>query len=586
MIDNSVRKRLRIGDVLVQSGIITEEDVKKALDYSKEMNIKLGQSVVALRLASEADICTALGQQLGMVVFPDLSKLNIDASTVQLLPENMARQKRAIAISQSMNANTGNKVITVVIADPLDYPSRDDITDKLDPCEVDFVIAPESEIVRYLSQLYRNTENITKYANQLQTEVTKSAFDLNSMDSLSVDEGTSDAAVVNLLRSMFEDAVNCNASDIHIEPDEDVLRIRQRIDGNLTEQVLNNVDIAPAIALRLKLMASMDISEKRLPQDGRFPIAILGKNIDVRVSTLPTQYGESIVMRLLNQSNGLLSLESTGMPQDLLNRFRQQLHRPHGMILVTGPTGSGKTTTLYGALNELNQPNVKIITVEDPVEYRLPRVTQVQVNSKIGLDFANVLRSTLRQDPDIILVGEMRDQETSEIGLRGSMTGHLVLSTLHTNDAISSTLRLMDMGAPGYLVAGALRAVLAQRLVRRVCPKCSSSYHPSVQQQNFIEDALGITIEEQNTHTFKMGNEGKGCQYCNFSGYKGRVGVFELLVLNQEMMDALRREDHESFTRAALNSSNYSSLARMAYDFATKGITSLEEVMRVSEINK
>lgn len=586
MIDNSVRKRLRIGDVLVQSGIITEEDVKKALDYSKEMNIKLGQSVVALRLASEADICTALGQQLGMIVFPDLSKLNIDASTVQLLPENMARQKRAIAISQSMNANTGNKVITVVIADPLDYPSRDDITDKLDPCEVDFVIAPESEIVRYLSQLYRNTENITKYANQLQTEVTKSAFDLNSMDSLSVDEGTSDAAVVNLLRSMFEDAVNCNASDIHIEPDEDVLRIRQRIDGNLTEQVLNNVDIAPAIALRLKLMASMDISEKRLPQDGRFPIAILGKSIDVRVSTLPTQYGESIVMRLLNQSNGLLSLESTGMPQDLLNRFRQQLHRPHGMILVTGPTGSGKTTTLYGALNELNQPNVKIITVEDPVEYRLPRVTQVQVNSKIGLDFANVLRSTLRQDPDIILVGEMRDQETSEIGLRGSMTGHLVLSTLHTNDAISSTLRLMDMGAPGYLVAGSLRAVLAQRLVRRVCPKCSSTYHPSIQQMNFIEDALGISIEEQNNHTFKMGNEGKGCQYCNFSGYKGRVGVFELLVLNQEMMDALRREDHESFTRAALNSSNYSSLARMAYDFATKGITSLEEVMRVSEINK
>lgn len=583
MTENSSRKRLRIGDVLVQSGIIAESDVEKALTYSKEMNTKLGQSVVALGLASEADICTALGQQLHMTVITDLSKLNIDLATVQLLPENMARQKHAIAISQSENANTGNRVITVIIADPLDYPGRDDILDKLDPCEVDFVIAPESEIVRYLPQLYRNTETIAKYANQLQTEVTKSAFDISN-DTLGVDDATSDAAVVNLLRSVFEDAVNCNASDIHIEPDEEVLRIRQRIDGNLTEQVLNNVDIAPAIALRIKLMAGLDISEKRLPQDGRFPVVIAGKNIDVRVSTLPSQYGESIVMRLLNQSNGLLSLDSTGMPALVLSKFRQQLHQPHGMILVTGPTGSGKTTTLYGALNELNQPQVKIITVEDPVEYRLPRITQVQVNPKIGLDFANVLRSTLRQDPDILLVGEMRDHETSEIGLRGSMTGHLVLSTLHTNDAVSSTLRLMDMGAPGYLVAGSLKAVLAQRLVRRICPKCGAVCKPSLAQMNYIEDALGITVEEQQGQSFKMGNEGKGCQYCNFTGYKGRVGVFELLVLNQRMMDALRREDHEGFAKAAREDSNYEPLAKMAYEFAVKGITSLEEVMKVAEI--
>ncbi|MGN1394753.1 MAG: GspE/PulE family protein [Succinivibrionaceae bacterium] len=584
MTDNT-RKRLRIGDVLIQSGIVTDNDIKKALEYSREMNMKLGQAIVALHLASEADICGALGQQLGMAVFKDMSKLSIDSSTVQLIPENVARTKRAIAISQSVNENTGNKVITVVIADPLDYPARDEISDRLDPCEVDFVIAPESEIVRYLSQLYRNTENIAKYASQLQTEVSKSSFDLNTMDTLNVDDGSSDAAVVNLLRSVFEDAINCNASDIHIEPDSDVLRIRQRIDGNLTEQVLNNVDIAPAISLRLKLMSGLDISEKRLPQDGRFPITISGKNIDVRLSTLPTQYGESIVMRLLNQSNGLLTLDSTGMPVDLLTRFRNQLHRPHGMILVTGPTGSGKTTTLYGALNELNMPNVKIITVEDPVEYRLPRITQVQVNSKIGLDFANVLRSTLRQDPDIILVGEMRDQETSEIGLRGSMTGHLVLSTLHTNDAISSTLRLMDMGAPGYLVAGSLRAVLAQRLVRRVCPKCSAYCEPDITQYNFIEDALGIPIEEQKKYKYRMGNNGLGCQYCNFSGYKGRIGVFELLVLDQNMMDALRREDHESFAKIARSSPNYKPLAKMAFEFATHGLTSIEEVMKVSEIN-
>ena len=442
------------------------------------------------------------------------------------------------------------------------------------------------EIVHYLSQLYKNNDTIAKYANQLQTEVSQSAFELNSMEQLSVTDGLSDVAVVNLLRSVFEDAVSSKASDIHIEPDVDLLRIRQRIDGNLAEQTLNNVDIAPAIALRLKLMAGLDISEKRLPQDGRFPISIGGKNFDVRLSTLPTQYGESIVMRLLNQSDGLLSLDSTGMPPELLVRFRAQLHRPHGMILVTGPTGSGKTTTLYGALNELNNPNVKIITVEDPVEYRLPRIQQVQVQTKVGLDFAKVLRSCLRQDPDVILVGEMRDLETAEIGLRGAMTGHLVLSTLHTNDAVSSALRFMDMGAAGYSVAGSLKAVLAQRLVRKVCPKCVKAYTPTQLEMNFIEDALGIPVETQKQHEFKMGNNGRGCQFCNFSGYKGRVGVFEFLELSQKMMDALRREDHEAFSREALADEGYKPLSHMAYHYATKGITTLEEVIKVSEVIK
>lgn len=579
------RKRLRIGDVLVQSGIITDLDIEKALEFSKQSNTKLGQAVVALGLASEADICEALGKQLSMPVYTDLARLKIDNNVVQLLSENVARQKRALAVDQKINEINGNNVITVVISDPLDYPSRDEIIDKLYPSEVDFVIAPETEIIRYLSQLYRNTEAITKYANQLQTEVTKSAFDVTN-DFLGVDDVSSDAAVVNLLRTVFEDAVNCNASDIHIEPDENVLRIRQRVDGNLVEQVLNNVDIAPAIALRVKLMSGLDISEKRLPQDGRFPVTISGKNIDVRLSTLPTQYGESIVMRLLNQSNGLLTLESTGMPVNLLARFRQELHQPHGMIIVTGPTGSGKTTTLYGAINELNMPQVKIITVEDPVEYRLPRVTQVQINSKIGLTFANVLRATLRQDPDILLVGEMRDKETSEIGLRGSMTGHLVLSTLHTNDAISSTLRLVDMGAPGYLVAGSLKAVLAQRLVRRVCPKCGAVVKPTQEEISYLKYALNISEEELLSHQYYLGNEGKGCQYCNYTGYKGRVGVFELLVLNQKMMDALRREDHEGFAKIAREDPEYTPLAKMAFDYAKQGVTSLAEVMKVAEIVK
>ena len=313
------------------------------------------------------------------------------------------------------------------------------------------------------------------------------------------------------------------ASDIHIEPDEGKLRIRQRVDGILQESVINERNIAAALVLRLKLMSGLDISEKRLPQDGRTNIRIKGRSIDVRVSTMPIQHGESVVMRLLDQSAGLLTLDQTGMPEELLKRFRNLLNRPHGMILVTGPTGSGKTTTLYGALSELNLPAKKIITVEDPVEYRLPRINQVQVNSKIGLDFKGVLRTTLRQDPDIIMVGEMRDHETVEIGLRGALTGHLVLSTLHTNDSISSAIRLLDMGAPGYLAASSLRAIIAQRLVRRLCKNCRTEHRPDEEELFWIDN-----IEPgASSHQF---HRGMGCQTCNQTGYRGRIGVFELLV--------------------------------------------------------
>ena len=377
---------------------------------------------------------------------------------------------------------------------------------------------------------------------------------------------------------MFEDAVQVHASDIHIEPDEKVLRIRQRIDGVLHESILNEVRIAPALVLRLKLLAGLDISEKRLPQDGRFNMRVRGHEIDVRMSTMPVQHGESVVMRLLDQSAGLLSLHDTGMPDLLLQRFRRQLRRPHGMIVVTGPTGSGKTTTLYGALSELNQPGNKVITVEDPVEYRLPRINQVQVNTKIGLDFSTVLRATLRQDPDILLVGEMRDQETVEIGLRGAMTGHLVLTTLHTNDAISSALRLMDMGAPGYLVASALRAIVAQRLVRRICHYCHEEHEVEAGEMIWLTNLFGEGVRSQTFH------RGRGCQSCNFTGYAGRIGVFELLELDQPMMDALRRSDPEGFARAAREHVEYRPLVAMAFDYASQGITTIDEVLRLAEV--
>jgi MSHA biogenesis protein MshE len=336
------------------------------------------------------------------------------------------------------------------------------------------------------------------------------------------------------------------------------------------------VNIASALVLRLKLMANLDISEKRLPQDGRFNVRIKGQSIDIRMSTMPVQHGESVVMRLLNQTSGLRPLEECGLPPMILDRLHHQLRRPHGMILVTGPTGSGKTTTLYGALTELNEPGKKIITAEDPVEYRLPRVNQVQVNPKINLDFSTVLRTFLRQDPDIILVGEMRDHETVEIGLRAALTGHLVLTTLHTNDAVDSALRMMDMGAPGYLVASAVRAVLAQRLVRRVCPDCRSQDSLDGAKKAWVESRFPNQAGAQFVR-------GHGCQNCNLTGYRGRIGVFELLELDEPMMDALRANDAVGFAKEARQAEGYKPLLASAMELALQGITSMDEVMTLGE---
>ena len=317
----------------------------------------------------------------------------------------------------------------------------------------------EAELLATLDLVYRRTSEIASIAGELEGELQDSDFDLSKLGA----DNVSDAPVVRLLQTLFEDAVQMKASDIHIEPDEGVVRIRQRIDGVLNEQVMKEQRIASALVMRLKIMSGLDISEKRLPQDGRFNIRVKNRSIDVRVSTMPVQYGESVVMRLLDQSAGIANLDAGGMPPDMLARFRRLLQRPYGMVLVTGPTGSGKTTTLYAGLAELNSPEKKIITVEDPVEYRLPRINQVQVNTKIELTFARVLRAALRQDPDIVLVGEIRDQETAEIGLRAAITGHLLLSTLHTKDTVSTPFRLLDMGAPPFMVATSLQAVLARQ---------------------------------------------------------------------------------------------------------------------------
>ncbi|MGN5139059.1 GspE/PulE family protein [Aeromonas sp. 164P] len=562
------RLKMRLGDLLVQERIIADDQLQLALQQQRQTGRKLGATLVELGFISETQLLTFLARQLGVPLF-DLNNLTIDPAAVALLPEVQARRYRALAV------NLSDDVITVVVCDPADLSALDAIGNLLAPRQMALAIAREGQLLEYFDRLYRRTREIESFAEQLEEEYRDSGFELGSGGLAAGDEG--EATVAKLLHSLFEDAVQMGASDIHIEPDEKVLRIRQRIDGVLHENVLSEVRIAQALVLRLKLVAGLDISEKRLPQDGRFAMKVRGHEVDVRMSTMPVQHGESVVMRLLDQSAGLLSLNDLGMPADLLARFRRQLQRPHGMILVTGPTGSGKTTTLYGALSEINLPSHKIITVEDPVEYRLPRISQVQVNPKIGLSFSSVLRSTLRQDPDILLVGEMRDNETVEIGLRGAITGHLVLTTLHTNDAITSALRLLDMGAPGYLVASAVRAVVAQRLVRRLCSHCRQPATPDQAQLSWLASLSG---ERPGEHGYQ---HGRGCQSCNFTGYRGRIGVYELLELDQPMMAALRNDDAQGFALAAQQNPDYRPLSLVALDYARRGITSLDEVLRLVE---
>ncbi|MGB1092546.1 MAG: GspE/PulE family protein, partial [Oceanobacter sp.] len=430
----------------------------------------------------------------------------------------------------------------------------------------------EQELMSVLDSQYRRQEQIASIAGELEGELKASDFDI---DQMAMSSTASDAPVVRLLQNLFEDAVQVKASDIHIEPEENLMRIRLRIDGDLQEQIMKERRVASALVSRLKIMSGLDISEKRLPQDGRFNIRVLNRNIDVRLSTMPVPFGESVVMRLLDQSQGLLSLDTLGMPEDMEQQFCRLIQRPHGLILVTGPTGSGKTTTLYAALNLLNKPEKKIITAEDPIEYRLPRINQVQINSKVGLHFSTVLRAALRQDPDIVLVGEMRDQETAEIGLRAAMTGHLVLSTLHTNDAASSALRLMDMGMDAYLVGSSLRAIMAQRLIKRLCPHCKQTHEMKEREKLWLENLQAGSSQQGYLSP-------QGCHQCNNTGYQGRIGVYELLEMTAELVSALRRNDTDGFTKAAMSQPGFRSLGQSALMIAQRGESSLEEVFRIS----
>ena len=561
----SSRKKIRLGDLLVEHKLISEVQLKEALEDQKKSGRKLGRILIENGYIQEDDMLQVLSQQL-KIPFVDLLHFKFKTEVVKLIPEIQARRFRAIALSQD------NSGILVGMADPTNIFAYDELSRLLQQ-NIKLAVVREADLLRTVDTVYRKTDQISGYAEELSDELAEGDIDLTAM-LLSAD--VADAPVVKLLHSLFEDAMQIGASDIHIEPDESVLRIRQRVDGLLQEHVMDEVRISQALVVRLKLMAGMDISEKRLPQDGRFSIKVSERSIDVRISTMPVQYGESVVMRLLDQTKGTLDLTELGMPEDIRRRFESIIHRPHGMLLVTGPTGSGKTTTLYAALKQLNVAETKIITVEDPVEYRLHRINQVQVHTDIGLTFTRVLRSALRQDPDVLLVGEIRDEETAEIALRAAMTGHMVLSTLHTNDAISTVNRLMDMGIKSYLLASALHAILAQRLVRRICESCIQEAEPNPRERIWAERHGGKQAAEA---TFK---KGAGCPHCSYTGYHGRIGVYELLNFDQELSDVLAHGDSASFTRHARNMRGFRSLNEVALQFAMEGITTMEEVLRIS----
>lgn len=560
------KKRIRLGDLLVAQQLITQEQLEQALKEQKNTGRKLGRQLVEMGFVEENALLSLLSTQLD-IPFIELKQYRFDRDLVASLPESLARRYRVMILREDADG------ILLGMSDPTDIFGLDELQ-KVIQKPIKTAVVRESELLDILDIAYSRADEIASLAGQLDEELEADSVDLSD---IVTDATDTDAPVVKMLQKVFEEAISTRASDIHIEPDESVLRIRQRIDGVLVEQVMNEKRIAGALVVRLKLMSNLDIAEKRLPQDGRFNLKVSGHNIDVRLSTMPVQFGESVVMRVLDHTEGVRPLNKVGMPESYIHRFRRIITRPHGLVLVTGPTGSGKTTTLYGALSELNTPETKIITVEDPVEYRLPRISQVQVHEKIGLNFATVLRAALRQDPDILLVGEIRDADSAEIALRAAMTGHMVLSTLHTNDAVTSALRLVDMGVDAYLVASSLKAIVAQRLVRRICESCGQPHELDEQERTLLH-----TLHRDRDISKAAFRKGTGCAHCYNTGYRGRIGVFELLEINAAMANALRDNSVREFHDAAHRSPQYRPLSASALDFATEGLTTIEEVLRVS----
>jgi type IV pilus assembly protein PilB len=555
---------------LVSEGIISAEQLAEAMRIAQSSGKKMQDEVVRLGYAPGERVMKALAKAY-RIKFVDLSKFEVPEEVIGLLPESVARENTIFPLAES------GGTLRIATCDPTDMDAQEKLRFILNR-EIEMAIAPREQIVEAINRNYGLSDG--ESADSMLQEFTDTAIDFTEtaleQDAAAAEEDQSDAPVVKLVNLVITEAVQLRASDIHIEPFEDRVRIRYRIDGRLVERDNPPRRLLGAILSRIKILSKLDIAERRRPQDGRIKLTADGKDYDLRVSVLPTNHGQSVVMRILDKDNIRVGIRQLGLSENDFRQFKNLIRRPNGIILVTGPTGSGKTTTLYAALNELNRPDTKIITAEDPVEYYLAGINQVEIRHSIGLDFARVIRSMLRQAPNVILVGEMRDTETAQMGIQASLTGHLVFSTLHTNDAPGAITRMIDMGVPAYLVASSVIAVLAQRLVRVNCTKCKQPYQPLDTQ---IESA-GITPEMLQGATFM---KGRGCGHCTKSGYKGRLGIFELMIMTNKIREmAFQGAATQEIRRAAVSQG-----MRIMFDDgiakALRGITTLDEVFRVSK---
>jgi type IV pilus assembly protein PilB len=555
-----VKLKKRLGVLLIEVGLITQDQLEKALHIQKKMGKRLGRVLIELEYITEESLIEVLEFQLG-VPHVDLERLTIDPAIAGVISEAIAKRHQVIPIRRE-----GTKLV-LAMADPTNIFAIDDIH-LATGLQIEIVISSESEIDRAINKSYGVQKTVQKAMNQLSID---ESFAI--LEDAFVTE--SDAPIISIVNSLFQQAAKDGASDIHIEPQEKELRVRFRVDGILREMMVFPKRIHGAITSRIKIMSEMDISERRVPQEGRIKLRFTGRDIDVRVSTLPTIYGEKVVGRLLDQCNMVLNIESLGFSERNLKQFGNISQKSYGMTLVTGPTGSGKTTTLYATLSKYNTSEKNIVTVEDPVEYRLSGINQVNINPKAGLDFSDVLRSILRQDPNIIMVGEIRDGETAEIAIRAALTGHLVLSTLHTNDAASTVTRLIDMGVEPYLIASSVLGVLSQRLVRKICPNCKVGYRLEAKSSEDV-------FIKQSGYQVDTLYRGQGCPVCNQTGYKGRVAIHEVLVVSPAIRElVVTRSSSGKITEQARREGMHT-LQQDGIEKAIDGITTIQEVMRVA----
>lgn len=561
-----------LGRILIKMGLLTREKVHEGLVLQKERGgkIKLGQIFIEMNLIKPKDLRIALAGQRGME-YVEIEGLDISNSVIETVPAQMARTYRIIPIQHDKSRNR----LTVVMESPDNFRAIDDLN-TLMGFAVDAKVADEDAITAALDKYYKEEESsFNELIGEIESDASLTQFQGRdqSIDLDDLKEMADSGGVKKLLNLVLLQAIRDKASDIHFEPFEDEYKMRYRIDGVLYEMVPPPKHIAMALSSRIKVMANLDIAERRLPQDGRIPLVVGGNPVDLRVSILPTMFGESVVLRVLDRSQVDLQLDMIGLREHELDMVRQLIHKPNGIVVVTGPTGSGKTTTLYSCLKELNDSQTKIITTENPVEYDIDGMVQVQIRPEIGLTFAKCLRSILRQDPDICMVGEIRDLETAEISIQASLTGHLVFTTLHTNDAPSSIARLLDLGLEPFLVTATLEGILAQRLVRRICVNCKTEFRPTEEQ--LME--LNLLPEDVGDKSFFYG---KGCDQCNNTGYRGRQGLFEIMAMNDELRDLVMNHASTSVLREAAKRNGMHTLRENGLASIFDGITTIEEVVR------